>query len=269
MRTKVTAVAAIAAMAVTLTAVAAAGPVAAKQRVAIQEKANGSFVLTPLTPGAIKRDTGTASFCCWTERHIMRDGQAIDINDPPMDVHREAGHDRGPKPNRVRRPPGRMGGLHRHLESHPRHGRLRGTLRRGTRCGRPAGQGQHEGAVRGLPQPEIAKPGDRARPCAPVPREERPRLLLSRSRRGADRLSAWRFPYSEREDRRRCRRVSRPRPDEHVQGVGIPSYPPRPGPDPMNAFRGVGTPSTPFLYACARVRARESGGHARAGNADE
>ncbi len=80
MRTNVTVVAAIAAMAVTLTAVAAAGPVAAKQRVAIQE--NGSFVLTPLTPGAIKRDTGTASFCCWTERHIMRDGQAIDINDP-------------------------------------------------------------------------------------------------------------------------------------------------------------------------------------------
>ena len=41
-----------------------------------------SFVLTPLTPGAIKRDTGTASFCCWSQRHIMRDGQAIDINDP-------------------------------------------------------------------------------------------------------------------------------------------------------------------------------------------
>ena len=82
MRTNLTAVAAIAALAVTLTAVAAAGPVAAKQRVAIQENANGSFVLTPLTPGAIKRDTGTASFCCWTERHIKRDGQDIDINDP-------------------------------------------------------------------------------------------------------------------------------------------------------------------------------------------
>ena len=82
MRTKLTVVAALAAAAATLAAVAAAGPVVAKQRVAIQENANGSFVLTPLTPGAIKRDTGTASFCCWTERHIMRDGQAIDINDP-------------------------------------------------------------------------------------------------------------------------------------------------------------------------------------------
>ena len=80
MRTKLTVTAALAVLAVSLAAVAAAAPVAAKQRVAIQE--NGSFVLTPQTPGAIKRDTGTASFCCWTERHITRDGQGIDINDP-------------------------------------------------------------------------------------------------------------------------------------------------------------------------------------------
>jgi hypothetical protein len=81
---KLTAVTALAAMAVTLAAVAAAEPVATKQRVAIQEQGQASFVLTPLTTGAIKRDTGTASFCCWTERHIVRDGQAIDINDPEM-----------------------------------------------------------------------------------------------------------------------------------------------------------------------------------------
>ena len=66
----------------TLAAVAAAGPVAAKQRIEIQVK--GGFVLTPLTPGDIKPDAGTARFCCWTERHIMRDGQAIDINNPQM-----------------------------------------------------------------------------------------------------------------------------------------------------------------------------------------
>ena len=79
MLTKLIAVVALAAAAATLTTVASAGPIAAKQRVAIQENANGSFVLTPLTPGAIKRDTGSASFCCWTEHHVMRDGQAIDI----------------------------------------------------------------------------------------------------------------------------------------------------------------------------------------------
>ena len=45
-------------------------------------KDGAPFVLTPLTSGAIKPDTGTATFCCWTERSIMRDGQAIDINDP-------------------------------------------------------------------------------------------------------------------------------------------------------------------------------------------
>lgn len=81
MHTKLTAVAALAAAAVTLASVAAAGPVAAKQRVAIQVK-GASFVLTPLTSGAVKADTGAFAACCWTSRHIMRDGQAIDINDP-------------------------------------------------------------------------------------------------------------------------------------------------------------------------------------------
>jgi hypothetical protein len=81
---KLTAGAALAAIVGTLAAVAAAGPVAANQRISIQEKAQVSFVLTPLTAGAIKRDTGTASFCCWTDRHIMRDGQAVEINDPEM-----------------------------------------------------------------------------------------------------------------------------------------------------------------------------------------
>ena len=49
--------------AVTLTSVAAAGPDAAKQRVAISMKglANGTFVLTPLQAGTLKRDSGTVS----------------------------------------------------------------------------------------------------------------------------------------------------------------------------------------------------------------
>ena len=82
---KLTATAALAVAAVTLTSIAAGSPVAAKQRIAIQSKgANDRFVLTPLTPGAIKPDTGTATFCCWSSRHIMRDGQAIELNDPQM-----------------------------------------------------------------------------------------------------------------------------------------------------------------------------------------
>jgi len=89
MNRKLTAIAVLAAAAaVTLTAVATAGPVAAKQRVAIQFGMNGTyggaFVLTPLTAGAVKRDTGTVTFCCWTQRWIMRDGQEIEINNPQM-----------------------------------------------------------------------------------------------------------------------------------------------------------------------------------------
>jgi len=77
---------AVAAAAITLTAVAAAGPVAAKQRIAIQgaRTAAGSDtgVLMPLTSGALRRDSGTLTGCCWSERTVMRDGQSIDINDP-------------------------------------------------------------------------------------------------------------------------------------------------------------------------------------------
>jgi hypothetical protein len=91
MLAKVIAIAVLTATAVTLTAGAAAGPIAAKQRVVIAKQrvviqlgTNETFVLTPSTPGAIKRDSGTVSFCCWTERRVMRDGQVITINDPQM-----------------------------------------------------------------------------------------------------------------------------------------------------------------------------------------
>jgi len=87
MHRKLTAVAVLAITSVTLAAVAAAGPVAAKQQVAIQLTTGGTdepFVLTPQTAGAIKRDTGVATFCCWSSRRVMRDGQAIDINDPQL-----------------------------------------------------------------------------------------------------------------------------------------------------------------------------------------
>jgi hypothetical protein len=83
MSRKLTAVVALAAAAVTLASVAAAGQVAAKERIAIQVK-GASFVLTPLTSGAIKSDTGTTAFCCWTSRSIVRDGQSIDVNNPQM-----------------------------------------------------------------------------------------------------------------------------------------------------------------------------------------
>jgi hypothetical protein len=72
------------AAAVTLTSVAAAGPAAAKQRVAITSNgvlnatAFGEFVFTPLQAGALKRDTGTET-SHWSERVVMRDGQRVTV----------------------------------------------------------------------------------------------------------------------------------------------------------------------------------------------
>ena len=87
MRTKLTAVAALTTAAVALATVASAGSVSGKQRVAIwSDSCNATacqFHLAPLGPGALKEgDTGTATFCCWTQRFITRDGQKIEINNP-------------------------------------------------------------------------------------------------------------------------------------------------------------------------------------------
>jgi hypothetical protein len=85
MRAKL-AVLAVLAAAVTLTSVAAAGPAATKQRVAIETKIlpQGTFVLKPLQAGAVKRDTGTVDGD-WRNsptRTIVRDGQKVDIIGP-------------------------------------------------------------------------------------------------------------------------------------------------------------------------------------------
>jgi hypothetical protein len=91
MRRTLTAIALTVVMAAALAAVAAAAPVAAKQRVELQIRGNGSFVLVPITSGAIKRDTGAASFCCWTERHVTRDGITSDVDDPHVTLFGKRG----------------------------------------------------------------------------------------------------------------------------------------------------------------------------------
>jgi hypothetical protein len=69
------------AAAVTLTSAAAAGPHAAKQRVAINLKNpdKGTFVLTPLRSGTLKRDSGTVSLVSNDPTTVMREGQRIDV----------------------------------------------------------------------------------------------------------------------------------------------------------------------------------------------
>jgi hypothetical protein len=68
--------------AVTLTSIAAAGPEAAKQRVAISMKnpGNGTFVLRPLQAGTLKRDSGTVSVITKEEPTVMREGQTVYIS---------------------------------------------------------------------------------------------------------------------------------------------------------------------------------------------
>ena len=84
MKSRVIALVALAA-AVTLTSVAAAGPAAAKQRVAIDMKLwpQKTFVFTPLQAGPLKTDSGTISHN-WLSipgRDVMRDGQKVTIYD--------------------------------------------------------------------------------------------------------------------------------------------------------------------------------------------
>jgi hypothetical protein len=84
MKARVVALVALA-TAVTLTSVAAAGPAAAKQRVAIDMKLwpQKTFVLTPLQAGSLKRDSGTIShnFLSIPGRDVLRDGQKVTIYD--------------------------------------------------------------------------------------------------------------------------------------------------------------------------------------------
>jgi hypothetical protein len=73
------------AAAVTLTTVAAAGPEAAKQHVAIDMKIapKETFVFRPLQSGALKRDSGrittVSQVLAMSGRTVMRDGQKVTI----------------------------------------------------------------------------------------------------------------------------------------------------------------------------------------------
>ena len=75
------------ATAIALASVAAAGPGATKQRVAIETRIipQGTFVLTPLAAGTLKRDSGTVSGTWQSQpgRRVMRAGQEITVYNGP------------------------------------------------------------------------------------------------------------------------------------------------------------------------------------------
>lgn len=90
MRRMLTAAAVLVATAAALATVANAERFAAKQHVAIQLK-SGSFVLSPMTSGAVKRDTGRAAACCWTRRFVTRDGLTNEIDNPQVTLRGKRG----------------------------------------------------------------------------------------------------------------------------------------------------------------------------------
>ena len=65
--------------AVAFASVAAAGPEAAKQRVAIDMQGGQSFALYPLQAGALKRDSGPSTVDFQNGGSFMRQGQQISI----------------------------------------------------------------------------------------------------------------------------------------------------------------------------------------------
>jgi hypothetical protein len=80
---KLMALAALAVAGTSLASTAAAGPVEERQRVSITVNGEaGTFVLSPLKTGALRRDSGTYSDCCWRHRVVVRDGQTVEIDDP-------------------------------------------------------------------------------------------------------------------------------------------------------------------------------------------
>jgi hypothetical protein len=85
MRRTIIGLAVLAVATAALAVAAVAGGAAAKQqRIAITATKGGvgGFVLKPLGAGRVKADSGGVSWCCWTQKFIRRDGQAIEVNDP-------------------------------------------------------------------------------------------------------------------------------------------------------------------------------------------
>lgn len=79
------ATAALVAAGAVLAGMAVAGSAGKEQRIAIAVQGKSStFVLTPLTSGAVARDSGTANWCCWTRRFRTHDGQSVEIDNPKV-----------------------------------------------------------------------------------------------------------------------------------------------------------------------------------------
>jgi hypothetical protein len=84
MHTKLSALTALVVAAAIVTGVASGTPAATTQRIAITHTSGTpeDAVLMPLVSGALVRDSGELSFCCWSQRFTQRNGQAVEIDNP-------------------------------------------------------------------------------------------------------------------------------------------------------------------------------------------
>jgi len=62
----------------------ASGGAATQQQIAfVYANGNpGKMTLTPLTSGPVARDSGSTSWCCWTQKFVRRDGESVEIDNP-------------------------------------------------------------------------------------------------------------------------------------------------------------------------------------------
>ena len=86
MRKTLTVGAALAAMASIFVAVAAGGTDSAKQRVRIEIKGTDPFAfeLKPTSRGAVRRDAGAVTFCCWRSWDVTRAGAKVEVTNPRL-----------------------------------------------------------------------------------------------------------------------------------------------------------------------------------------
>jgi hypothetical protein len=63
--------------------VATAGPAAKQQRIMIDfHSLEKRFVMTPLTSGPLRPDSGPYTSCCWTRRFYTRAGESVEVDNP-------------------------------------------------------------------------------------------------------------------------------------------------------------------------------------------
>jgi hypothetical protein len=84
MRKTLTAAAVLVGLAIAAPITAGTPPGAQHIRIEASGANTQTFVLTPMTSGRVQADTGALTSCCWMTSHVVRGGERLDVNDPPL-----------------------------------------------------------------------------------------------------------------------------------------------------------------------------------------